>query len=200
MRHDDWEPVTLGKGGAEVRRSLDSLHYAKRIARPAGHPATAELVAERDRLAWLATTPIAAPRVVDWEVTDRSVTLVTTTLPGIPASAVPTVRTDRATRSLAAFLRNLHALDPTGCPFDRSLSVAVELARANLTAGLVDEDDFDAARRGRTALAILTRSMCSARLNSGYGADRATDLFAAYGATAPDPKRIAPYRLLDEFF
>lgn len=94
--------------------------------------------------------------MVDWEPNENSFSLVTTALPGAPASSVPPSRAARATRSLAAFLGRLHALDPDSCPFDRSLAVTLPLAAANVAGGHVDERSFDPERSGRTAADLLT--------------------------------------------
>lgn len=153
MRLERWEEVTLGHSGAVVRRSPDGRHYAKTVTAAADR---VELLDERDRLLWLATTPIPAPLVVDCERNKNSFSLVTTALPGVPASSVRPSQAARATRSLAAFLRRLHALDPDTCPFDRSLAVTLPLAAANVATGSVDEDDFDPERSERTAADLLT--------------------------------------------
>ncbi|AXX29360.1 aminoglycoside 3'-phosphotransferase [Actinosynnema pretiosum subsp. pretiosum] len=141
---DDWTPVTTGLSGARVRRSPDGRHHRKTSA-----DVTA-LAAERDRLLWLATTPVGAPEVVDWSDTGA---LVTTTLPGTPASDLPPTAVPAAIAALLAFLDVLHALPD--CPFDRRLAITVPEAAAHVAAGLVDESDFDAPRLGRTAPDLL---------------------------------------------
>jgi aminoglycoside 3'-phosphotransferase-2 len=52
---------------------------------------------------------------------------------------------------LAHALRRLHGLDIASCPFDHRLENRIAEARARLLAGLVDEDDFDGERLGRSA-------------------------------------------------
>ncbi|MDJ1158569.1 aminoglycoside 3'-phosphotransferase [Chelatococcus sp. SYSU_G07232] len=54
-------------------------------------------------------------------------------------------------RRCRAASRSLHGLDPQGCPFDHRLDRRITLAGARLEAGVVDEDDLDDGRKGRTA-------------------------------------------------
>ncbi|WP_084479105.1 aminoglycoside 3'-phosphotransferase [Nocardia jejuensis] len=148
----EWESVTSGCSGATVRRSPDGRSHAKSVAAPASRD---ELIAERDRLLWLATGPIAAPRVLDWNEDDTTATLVTSTLPGIPASEVPAADVRVAVKALVGFLESLHALPVRECPFDRTLAVTVPAAAMNAASGLVDEDDLDECRFGSTAEQLL---------------------------------------------
>jgi aminoglycoside phosphotransferase len=60
-------------------------------------------------------------------------------------------RYSRIVAALAAGLRTLHATNISACPFDQSRRSRVGIAEARVRAGRVREDDFDAARRGRTA-------------------------------------------------
>ncbi|GAA4424942.1 APH(3'') family aminoglycoside O-phosphotransferase [Georgenia halophila] len=152
-RFDDWEPVTLGDSGTEVRRSKDGNTYVK-IARTPTQ--AAELRDERDRLAWLATTAeVIAARVLDWFETTEGGSLVASAVQGVPASSVPVERADRAASTIVDFLDVLHALPTAECPFDRRLTATLALARENLDAGRVDEDDFDDERRGWSAHDVL---------------------------------------------
>lgn len=146
-----WEPVTLGCSGAEVLRSPDGAQHAKRVH---GTAAIADLLAERDRQEWLAKIGVPAPRVVDWVASDDGATLVSTTVPGIPASSVTGAQADRAMRSIGAMLADLHAIT-LPCPFDRRLAVTVALARETVASGKFDLGDVDQPRVGRTPASLL---------------------------------------------
>lgn len=137
-----------------VRRSPDGRCYAKTASEPA---ALAELADERDRLVWLSSMSVGAPRVLDWDERGGSATMVTSALDGIPASAVSAAEARTAVQGVVAFLGSLHAIAVRECPFDRRLDVTTALAAANVAAGLVDEDDFDEERRGDTADQLLDR-------------------------------------------
>ncbi|MEU0540988.1 APH(3') family aminoglycoside O-phosphotransferase [Nocardia sp. NPDC005978] len=148
----DWEVVTVGCSDAVVRRSADGSRFDKTATTAA---ARAELVDERDRLLWLESIGVGAPRVLDWRAGEGGATLVSSTLAGIPASDVPGDRAAAVVEALVEFSRTLHALPIGECPFDRTLAVTVPAAAANVAAGLVDEDDFDGERAGFTAAELL---------------------------------------------
>lgn len=148
---EGWATVSTGHIDAVVRRSPDGRRYAK----TATGPARDELVDERDRLEWLSTTDLPAPAVLDWHDDGTAATLVTEALPGVPLSELPATAAPGAVTGLGAFLGRLHALEPDGCPFQRWLAVSVPLARVRVDRGLVDEDDFDEERRGRSADDLL---------------------------------------------
>ena len=143
--------MSTGHTDAVVRRSRDGRAYAK----TGTGPVREELLGERDRLLWLATTDLPAPEVLDWEDDEETATLVTAALPGVPISALPATAAAGGVKTLGAFLRRLHAVDREGCPFERWLAVTVPLARVNVDHGLVDEDDFDPEREDDSAAALL---------------------------------------------
>lgn len=132
-------------------RSPDGAHHAKRVS---GEVAVTDLVAERDRQVWLSEVGVSAPRVVDWVQHETGATLVSTTVPGIPASAVGPGDAERAMRSIGAMLADLHRI-AAPCPFDRRLAVTVALARDAVAAGRVDLDDLDEERAGRSSRSLL---------------------------------------------
>ncbi|MBW4720520.1 aminoglycoside 3'-phosphotransferase [Saccharothrix obliqua] len=186
-----WEPVTTGHSAASVHRSPDGRAFAKTATAP---HARDELRAERDRLQWLDSVGVAAPRVLDWS-DDGASTLVTSALPGVPASDLPRTSVRLAAERLVAFLASLHALPVADCPFDRRLAVVVGVAAERVSAGLVDEDT----PRGRSAVDLL------GELESGRAraeaAERA-DLAVCHGDfclpnVLLDPDRLAVTGILD---
>lgn len=137
--------LTLGTSDTVVRRSPDGRTYAK----CASGDGRAELVDERDRLVWLATTELPAAEVVGWDDDGETATLTTAALPGVPLSELPTSAAVGAARSLGAFLQRLHATSRDACPFERWLSTTAARAWVRVDQGLVDADDFDDERQGR---------------------------------------------------
>ena len=114
----------------------------------------AELPGEVKRLFWLASTTIAAPRVLDSFDDGGFAWLLMTALPGADLSQ----QADRPVElvyALAAGLKSLHALDPADCPFDHRLNAQLARGAANLVAGRVDQSDFDDARQGWTTQQVL---------------------------------------------
>ena len=151
MGRVDWEPVGTGRSGAEVRRSPDGTAYAK-----TGSGALRdEVVDEHDRLEWLAGTDLPVAEVLDWADDGDTATLTLRALPGVPMSEVPASGVTSAVRSLGTFLRRLHTMSREGCPFERWLAVTVPLARVRVEEGMVDADDFDAERAGRSPQDLL---------------------------------------------
>jgi aminoglycoside phosphotransferase len=146
-----WEQVTTGRSGAEVRRSPDGGAYAK-----TGHGHHHDdLVDERERLEWLATTDVPAAEVQDWADDGERATLVLRTVPGVPMSELPGSATETVVPRLAELLQRLHTVPRDTCPFDRWLAVTVPIALMRVEAGLVDEDDLDEERSGRSAYDLL---------------------------------------------
>jgi aminoglycoside phosphotransferase len=58
-------------------------------------------------------------------------------------------------RLLARGLHMVHSIDIADCPFNQRLDRQFELVEQRTYAGLVDEDDFDAERRGKRAGDLL---------------------------------------------
>ncbi len=117
-----WERVSIGLSGAQV-------HRRNGVYRKAGPG----VESEAPRLSWLREQGFPAPEVLDvgagW--------ILMAELPGRSAaeSWSPDMR-PRVIDALADVAVSLHAVDAGGCPFDRSLVVA--LAEAEAASGPVD--------------------------------------------------------------
>ncbi len=155
-------PIGGGASGATVLR-LDAPGREPLVLKTAAGDGAHELARERDRLQWLHGR-IPCPKVQASAITDDDAWLLTSLLPGIPARDAIAQRpadTRAIVESLAHFLRDLHALPTADCPFDAGVSVRMADARRRVSAGLVDEDDFDDARRGWTAKQVLDAVLAS---------------------------------------
>lgn len=150
----EWSEVTLGESGAGVWR-IGGKGETLFLKHAPVHPLS-EMPGEVARLDWLASTPIAAPRVRDNFEVDGSFWLLMTALPGRDLTEF-TDEPATLCQILASGLRALHALDPADCPFDHRLTSKLAKGAANVAAGLVDETDFDDAHDGWTAQAVLDR-------------------------------------------
>ncbi|HEY4418165.1 MAG TPA: aminoglycoside 3'-phosphotransferase, partial [Pseudonocardia sp.] len=131
-----WIAVTTGESNAEVFRREDGWAYAKCI----GPDGIDELDAECRRVEWLSGTGIPGPDVGHWSASDRGACLVTTAVPGVPASRVSPVQLRSAWRSITDMVRRLHALPAADCPFDRSLARTFRLAEDVVGRGAVNSD------------------------------------------------------------
>ena len=155
-----WTRDSVGESDAAVYRLRGKGAAPDLYLKHGRGSAAAGIADELARLRWLAPfLPVPAlvqfARVADPE----QAWLLLTALPGTTASAVleahpalgPVV-----VAALAAFLRRLHALPVSDCPFDAGHAVRLAQARQRIDAGLVDADDFDAARQGWTAQQVWT--------------------------------------------
>jgi aminoglycoside phosphotransferase len=147
----DWERVTTGRSGADVRRSPDGGAYAK----SGTGLVRRELVDEHERLDWLAGTDLPSAEVLDWVDDGETATLTTRTVPGVAMSDLPAEVVPDAVTSLGLFLRRLHGRPRGTCPFERWLAVTVPIARVRADRGQVDEGDLDDERDGLSAEALL---------------------------------------------
>jgi len=120
-----------------------------------------ELCAEKERIMWLEGR-LAAPRVEAYVETPEGAYLLTSAIPGVAASSVHVSSEGdavRLARLLAAGLRQVHSVPIAACPFDMTLAVRMEAARANVMAGRVDESNFEAEYLGRSASALFDELM-----------------------------------------
>ncbi|GAA1697101.1 APH(3'') family aminoglycoside O-phosphotransferase [Kribbella yunnanensis] len=129
---DGWEAVDIGESDTSVYRRGDA--FAK-CCGPAGVP---ELEAERDRIAWLASSGMPGATVVDWQVSDDGACLVTSAVPGIPGIDLPSWAWLGAMETLGRTLRELHSLPD--CPFERPLASVIASAEDVVRRGAVNPD------------------------------------------------------------
>lgn len=118
-----------------------------------------DIVDEYARLRWL-QGKLPVPRIVHFLEAEGGAWLLTEAMGGMSAYAWLEAHPGRqraAVEGMARFLRRLHALPLATCPFNASLPLRLAAARANIDAGLVDEDDFDPERAGWTAEQVWAR-------------------------------------------
>jgi streptomycin 3"-kinase len=116
-----WEPVAVGESNTSVFRRGDVF------AKCCGAADVPDLIAERDRVEWLAGTGLPSATLVDWsESDDGGACLMTTAVPGVPGTALPAESQVAAMSDLGRTLRELHSL--TGCPFERPLASVIATA------------------------------------------------------------------------
>lgn len=111
----------------------------------------AEAPGEAARLRWLAAQDVPCPGLLGNLSEDGLRWLLMTAVPGRDLASSPDIDPAAVVELVAAALRDLHDRGTDGCPFDHSLDARLQLARARMEAGRVDEDDFDDERQGRTA-------------------------------------------------
>ncbi|HEV7345089.1 MAG TPA: APH(3') family aminoglycoside O-phosphotransferase [Devosia sp.] len=147
-----WQRVTIGESLASVWLIEGSEGNLFLKAAPTHGPN--ELPDEVARLEWLAPRGLPAPKVLDFFAAQDQHWLLMTAIPG---ADITSLVDDPALLCsvLAESLRQLHALDPTLCPFDNTLPRQLEKAAGNVAAGWVDETDFGDEFAGWRSDAVL---------------------------------------------
>lgn len=145
-----WARNNVGESGGAVYR-LYGKPGAPDLFLKHGQDAVADdLVDEMVRLRWMANH-IAVPAVTHFVTVPGEAWLLMTALPGQTAYQVLEAhRGDRMAivDGLANFLRGLHAIPVSECPFTSDHRYRLGLARKRIDAGLIEEDDFDEERQG----------------------------------------------------
>ena len=146
----EWRQDALGRSTANVFRLETDNRIPVYLKTEIRHP-LGELPGEVSRLRWLNSQGLSCPTVIAHEMDEAREWLLMSALPG--ADLVSDIKSSPAEkiRVLASALRQLHSLDVSACLFDHRLETKIAQARARMNAGIVDEDDFDAARLGRPA-------------------------------------------------
>ncbi|HEX2890675.1 MAG TPA: APH(3'') family aminoglycoside O-phosphotransferase [Vineibacter terrae] len=148
-----WIAVHTGESGDRVYRSSDGAAYAK-LATAAR---VAALDGERRRIAWLAPCGLGTARVLDWITAPGTACLITSTVPGVPASDLPAADLIRAWPSIAQRLKALHTLPIADCPFERGLETMMTRAADVVARDAVNPDFLDPQLRDIPAPALLAR-------------------------------------------
>ena len=148
-----WARDTVGESGGAVYR-LHGKVDAPDLFLKHGKGAFADDISdEMVRLGWLAKY-ISVPTVAHFARTPDEAWLLMTAVPGKTAhqvlEACPELRL-AVVDELAIFLRRIHAIPVSECPFTSDHGYRLACARARIDAGLVEEDDFDDEREGWTA-------------------------------------------------
>ncbi len=145
-----WMRNLVGQSGGMVFRLPDEGRAPDLYLKYGKGPVAPVLADEMARLRWLAEH-ISVPAVRHFAAIGDEAWLLTEALPG--QTAFQLLETSPGTGmeiadSLARFLRRLHAIPLSLCPFDSGHMRRLRLARGRLDAGLVDTEDFDDERRG----------------------------------------------------
>ncbi|GHA12130.1 aminoglycoside O-phosphotransferase APH(3')-IIb [Devosia pacifica] len=148
----EWEAITIGRSSASVWRlhhQGETFILKRETARP-----TSELPSEAERLRWLETMEMPAPRQIAFASTADSHFLLMTAVEGEDLTALAD-DPERLCTILAKALHQLHDLPTAACPFDHAAEKRIAVGRRNISAGLVDESDFDDERLGWSASQVL---------------------------------------------
>lgn len=148
-----WARDNVGESGGAVYRLHGKIDAPDLFLKHGRSSVAGDVTEEMVRLRWLARH-IPAPAVKGFVAIQDEAWLLMTGLPGQTAyqclEAQPDAR-DGIVDALAAFLRRLHAIPVSECPFNSNHAYRLARARERIDAGLVEEDDFDDEREGWTA-------------------------------------------------
>ncbi len=151
-----WEEISIGYSDSSVYK-LSHMNQPSFYLKIAASSAQSNLLAERERLDWLQNR-LPVPKILYHEQNQEQQFLLLSEIPGLMScDELFAGKVEQVVRLLAAGLKDLHSLDISECPFDRSLNVVMQEARYNLDNGLVDESDFDEERQGKTAHQLYTK-------------------------------------------
>ena len=149
----EWRRNSVGESGGNVyhlRCKEDALDfYLKHGEAEIADDITDEMV----RLRWLAGY-VPVPAVVHFTRTEKEAWLLMTAIPGDSAYQILQTDPERRTAvvdAIARFLRQIHSVPTSACPFTSDLTYRLARARARIDAKQVDEGDFDDERLGWTA-------------------------------------------------
>ena len=148
-----WARDKVGESGGAVYR-LHGKPGAPDLYLKHGRHAVADAIGdEAARLRWLAGR-LPVPTVVNVVHTTDEAWLLLTAMPGKTAYQLLETdpgQGDAVVDALASFLKRLHAIPASTCPFNSDHACRLGLARSRIEASLIDEDDFDKDRAGWTA-------------------------------------------------
>ena len=145
--HTGFSPSKVFRLEAKNKNSL----YLKTSPRLPGF----SLRQEKLKLEWLENR-LSVPQVLEFAETEPADYLLLSEISGIPASD-DSLKNDASNviEQLANGLKTIHNLSIADCSFDARIDSAIEIARQRVLKGLVEQEDFDEERQGRTAADIF---------------------------------------------
>lgn len=145
-----WRQNNIGMTSAGVFRLVAKNKkplYLKINSRDSGY----SLLQEKLRLDWLKNR-LPVPENLLFAEDESKEYLLLSEISGVPAID-DSLKNDipRVIEQLVEGLKMIHGLPIENCPFDTQLTYKIERARERMLKGLVEEEDFDEERQGRTA-------------------------------------------------
>jgi aminoglycoside 3'-phosphotransferase-2 len=154
------EQQTIGESRADVwritRAGAAALFVKSETVRALG-----ELPGEVQRLRWLTSQDLPAPRVLETTTEADRNWLLMSAIAGRDLASSEHLSPQQIVTLAAESLRSLHAVAIESCPFDHCLDNKIRLAGEHLLAGLIDEEDFDDSRLGWSAEAVFEQLLAT---------------------------------------
>lgn len=117
--------------------------------------AVSELPDEIERLRWLDRLGLPCPVVIDTTTEDGRHLLLMSAVPGHDLAGATGLSPSQIICIAVKALRSLHQVPLEKCPFDHRLEQRIAAAKIRVSSGLVDEENFDDERLGRSAHDVL---------------------------------------------
>lgn len=147
----EWLAVSHGESGDSVYRRSDGAAFAK-VSQGRGAIA---LEGECRRVEWLSRFDLGSPEMLDWRAGEEGACLITSAVPGVPASDLEGRQLLQAWPSIAARIGALHALAAEDCPFERGLSTMLARAADVVSRGAVNPDFLPPEQQGTDPADLL---------------------------------------------
>ena len=145
-----WQQNNVGLSSARVFRLTAENKRTLYLKIDSG-ASNRSLLQEKLRLTWLKNR-LSVPEVLLFAEDENREYLLLSEISGVPASD-DSLKIDisQIIEQLTDGLKMIHNLPIENCPFRMRLDFKIELARERMLKNLVDEEDFDEERQGRTA-------------------------------------------------
>ena len=159
-----WRENHVGFSSVKVFR-LEAKNKKTLYLKIDAHASKFSLLEEKKRLDWLKQR-LPVPEAVLFDENKNNSYLLMSEISGVDASSeslkvdIPSVIAE-----LTTGLKTIHALPVENCPFDARLDSKIETARERTLKGLVEEEDFDEERLGRTAADVFRELLATRPLN-----------------------------------
>ncbi|MCJ7839790.1 aminoglycoside 3'-phosphotransferase [Lederbergia sp. NSJ-179] len=144
-----WQQVTIGHSEAStflLKKGNHSLYLKTQSTN-----ASESIRNEKEKMEWL-QGKLAVPEVLYYEEDEKKEYLLMTEIKGINASD-SSYQNDLPLliKLLAKGLREIHSIGVDHCPFQCTLDVTIREAQERVEKNLVDIEDFDEERKGKSA-------------------------------------------------
>jgi kanamycin kinase/aminoglycoside 3'-phosphotransferase-2 len=146
----NWQENHIGYSETKIFH-LTAKNKASLYLKIDPHSSKFSLFEEKRRLDWL-NNRLPVPASLLFEEDETNGYLLISEIRGVPAID-DALKTDipNVVRQLVEGLKMIHAIAVEDCPFNTKLEDKIETARERMLNGLVEEEDFDAERLGKSA-------------------------------------------------
>ena len=145
-----WQQNNIGFSSVQVFR-LEAKNKKSLYLKINSRASKFSLLQEKLKLDWLKNR-LPAPEVLLFAEDENAEYLLLSEISGLPATDYSSkAHILRTIEQLVKGLKMIHWLPIENCPFNARLDYKIEIARERMIKGLVEEEDFDEERQGRTA-------------------------------------------------